>query len=94
MPSKSTKRQRLPVALSFKVLNIVPVSSSKEHVGFRLPSELVARLDVIATELSKRAAGVDVNRSTVARRALETGVEAMEKEIGIVSPLKGSKSKR
>ena len=61
-----------------------------DHVGFRLDEELVGRLDALAEALSLRAAGVKVNRSAAARTALERGLSAMEKEIGI-EPKKGVK---
>jgi predicted DNA-binding protein len=64
---------------------------SKEQVGFRLEPEQVERLDVLAEVLTKRAAGVPVNRSMAARTALERGLAVMEQEVGI-TPKKGSKS--
>jgi hypothetical protein len=45
--------------------------------------EVEHRLDRVAAEVAKRAAGVRVTRSTVARSALLRGLEAMENELGL-----------
>lgn len=44
---------------------------------------LEERLDRIALELAKRAAGVPYKRAQVARHCLEKGVAFLEKELGI-----------
>lgn len=48
-------------------------------------ADLEGRLDRVATELTKRAAGVPQRRATVAKHALERGLAAMERELGIVA---------
>ena len=62
---------------------------SKEQVGFRLEPEQLERLDKLAEALTKRTAGVTVNRSSAARAALDRGIEELEKDIGLAA--KGTK---
>jgi hypothetical protein len=45
--------------------------------------DLEARLDRVAAELTKRAAGVPQRRTAVARSAMLRGLEAMERELDI-----------
>jgi hypothetical protein len=52
-------------------------------VSARLDGDMLARLDKIAEELTKRAAGASVNRSAVVRLAVDRGVAALEKELGL-----------
>jgi hypothetical protein len=52
-------------------------------VPIRLGEELLARLDRVTAEMSKRAAGADVPRSSAIRLALERGLDALEAELGL-----------
>lgn len=55
---------------------------AEQPLSIRIDTALVGRLDRIAEELSKRAAGIPVTRSDTIRRALELGADALEAEIG------------
>jgi predicted transcriptional regulator len=67
---------------------------AKTNAGIRVESELLARLDVIATKLAERAEGTEVTRSDAARTALAIGVEALEQRLGIATPKEGTKPAR
>jgi hypothetical protein len=56
---------------------------AKVMIGVRVEEETQHRIDVIAAELSRRAAGVEAKRGEVARAALERGVTALERELEI-----------
>ncbi len=45
--------------------------------------DLEVRLDRVASELTKRAAGVQQKRASVAKACMERGLEAMERELGL-----------
>ena len=51
--------------------------------SFRLEPEMGERLQALADELAKRAAGAPVTRSHVARMAVERGIPALEEELGL-----------
>jgi hypothetical protein len=68
----------------------MPAPMAKEHAGIRVEPELLARLEAIAAELSRRSMGIVAKRSDVARVALERGAESLEKELGITEK-KGAK---
>ena len=69
---------------------------AKVTIGVRIEEETQRRIDAIAKELSGRAAGVEAKRSEVARAALEKGVKALERELGInvAKPKKAAKLKK
>lgn len=46
-------------------------------------SDLDARLDRVAEELTRRAAGVPQRRSNVAKTCMIRGLEAIERELGL-----------
>jgi hypothetical protein len=49
----------------------------------RLDDRTRERLDRVAAELSKRAAGAPIPRSEVTRKAIEHGLLALEKSLGL-----------
>jgi predicted transcriptional regulator len=51
--------------------------------SIRLDPDVASQLVRIAEELTKRAAGAKVTRSHVARMAVERGLPALEKELGL-----------
>lgn len=52
-------------------------------VGVRLDPARVDRLDAVAAEMTRRAAGAEVKRSDAARVAMERGINSLEKELGL-----------
>lgn len=56
--------------------------------SMRLPSELLSRVDAVAEELTRRAAGVNVSRTAVMRRLIERGLEILEPELGLTAKLR------
>lgn len=56
---------------------------AKVTMGVRIEEETERRIDAIAAELSRRAAGVEAKRGEVARAALEKGVAVLEQDLGI-----------
>ncbi len=61
---------------------------AKSLVPIRLEETMIQRLDALAEKLSKAAGGVEVNRSSVARRALDLGIAALEAEQAKKTPKK------
>lgn len=59
--------------------------AAKGNIGIRVSDAMVARLDRIARTLSDRAEGANVTRSDAARVALESGVDALERKLGLAS---------
>ena len=59
--------------------------AAKGNIGIRVSDAMVARLDRIARTLSDRAEGANVTRSDAARVALESGVDALERKLGLTS---------
>lgn len=59
--------------------------AAKGNIGIRVSDAMVARLDRIARTLSSRAEGANVTRSDAARVALESGVDALERKLGLAS---------
>lgn len=57
-------------------------AKAKLIVPVRLEPEVVARIDRLATRLSRRASGLPVVRSEALRLALARGLDAIEKEEG------------
>lgn len=60
--------------------------AKRPGVGINLDAPTLARLDAIAAELTKAAAGATVTRTNAARAALLLGMEALEKRLGLVPP--------
>lgn len=56
------------------------MAAIKKQVAFRLPSELVLRIDRYWRALARRAQGNDVTRSDVVRTALTRGMRELERE--------------
>jgi len=56
---------------------------AESPISIRLDEGLLARLDALAEELTKRAAGARVGRSSVMRLALERGLASLEGELGL-----------
>jgi predicted DNA-binding protein len=61
------------------------MAKPKTVTGVRLDEDMIRRLDFLAAELSRRAAGLDVNRTDVTRAALGRGIDAMERELGLAA---------
>ncbi len=59
---------------------------AKVMVGARVSRETLDRLDRVAVVMGDRAAGATISRSDAARVALELGVEALERRLGIPTP--------
>ena len=55
----------------------------KVTVGVRVEPSRVERLDKVAAEMTRRAAGAEVKRGDAARVAMERGIDSLEKELGI-----------
>lgn len=56
-----------------------------EGVSVRTEAAVDERLDRVAEELSRRAAGMVVKRTAVAKTAMLRGLDAIERELGLVS---------
>lgn len=52
-------------------------------VSVRLDPEIVERIQAVAAELKRRAAGAPIAMTVPIRMALERGLPALEREIGI-----------
>lgn len=52
----------------------------KAMFSIRLEPQMIERLDRLATQLGRRAAGAPILRSVVLRLALERGLAALERE--------------
>jgi hypothetical protein len=55
----------------------------KVTVGVRIDPTRVDRLDRVAAEMTRRAAGAEVKRGDAARVAMERGIDSLEKELGL-----------
>jgi len=51
--------------------------ATTQTINFRTDDETVEKLDALAAELSERAGGIEVDRSTAARAAMKRGIEAL-----------------
>ncbi len=70
----------------------IEAMAKSESVSARVEPEVIQRLDRLAVELTKRAEGVEVNRSDAARTTILAGLEALESKLGLV-PKKGAQRK-
>lgn len=70
-------------ACSCSLRSLAFYAMAKVTIGVRVEEETERRIDIIAAELSRRAAGVEAKRGEVARAALEKGVTVLERELGI-----------
>ena len=52
-------------------------------MGLRGDDALIARLDALAEELTRRAKGAKISRTAAGQAALERGVTALEAECGL-----------
>lgn len=55
----------------------------KTFIHIYLPADLRTRFDVVRSEMIRRSVGTRVALTEVTRRALELGVEILERELGI-----------
>lgn len=65
------------LALMAKPKNAASPDEPRQQLGLRLSSADLRRIDDLAALLSKRAEGVEINRSAAARAALLRGLDAM-----------------
>lgn len=60
--------------------SVTPVVKKKTEtipVGFRVPREMVERLDLLAEQMSEAAHGAEISRTDAAIVALRVGLEAL-----------------
>lgn len=50
------------------------------QTAFRMPSELVARIDAFASRMAEKSPGVRVSRADATRRLLHLGLDAVDGE--------------
>jgi predicted transcriptional regulator len=52
-------------------------------IAIRLESELLERIDRLASTMQERAAGAEVTRTAAMKVALTRGLDALEAELGV-----------
>lgn len=65
------------------------LSMRKITLGVRVEPNRLDRLDRLAVEMTRRAVGAEVSRGDAARVAMDRGIAALEKELGLESPPPG-----
>lgn len=55
--------------------------SHKEHISFRLPQDLLRRIEAVRSQMAAHVAGIEVDRAKVVRLLLERGLASLEQEM-------------